>query len=137
MKTFAAWKDAFVQLQSSCDILMLVNNAGIKGWDDAKARAWVLEHTRITTCTTSDWMMPYCVLGYAKDPVEQGAWAAEAALAIAGGAAPSSIPIASNERARVSVNATLSSTLGVRFPLSLVKTATVVRSDAMTAAVDD
>jgi ABC-type uncharacterized transport system substrate-binding protein len=127
VKTFAAWKDAFKQMQTESDILILNSVAGISDWNEAEAATWALAHSRIPSGTTYAWLMPTAMIGLIKVAEEQGEWAAQTALKILAGTSPASIPIVQNKRASMSVNVKLATKAGIVFPAALLKNATVVK----------
>jgi hypothetical protein len=127
VKTFAEWKDAFVKMQAEVDVLFLGNFAGINDWNEAEAAAFVLANAKVPSGSIYDFMMPYAMLGYTKIAEEQGAFAGSAALQILKGAAPSSIPVTPNTKAKIFINPKLAAKAGIVFKPELVKVADVVK----------
>ena len=127
VKTMAEWNAAFERLQGEVDVLLLGNYVGVRDWNEAAAAAFALEHTRIPTGTTYDWMMPYAMLGMIKSPEEQGIWAAKAALGILRGKAPAAIPVSANKESKLYVNVKLASKAGVVFKPEIVSNAQVIK----------
>ena len=123
VKTFDQWKMAFNQLQNRVDVLIVGNNAGIKGWDDAEAKRFALENTRIPTGCLLDWMAPVAFLGATRSATEQGAYAATTALKILNGTSPSMIPIVGNTQANIIINMKIAKKLGLKIPKSFIKIA--------------
>lgn len=128
---FDNWKIQYVSLQSKVDLLLLAPPSFLAASADnaakqAEAKRFVLENTRVPTGSVEDWIAPYALVTFAKRSSEQGEWAAQTALAILGGAAPSTIAIATNQQASVHLNMPLASRLGVQFPVELVEQATLV-----------
>lgn len=125
--SMAQWKRAYIELQQQVDMLILAPPSFITSdTDKAQARAFIMEHTTIPTGSVEDWIAPYSLVCYAKDAAELGAWAARAALEIRDGRAPSDIPVATNQKARVFLNMPLARKLNVRFPAELVMRATLI-----------
>lgn len=122
-KDFAEWKDKFIKLQTEVDMVIIGNNAGIKGWNDDEAKAFVLTNTKVPTGALYDWCTPYALLGAVNVPEEQGQWAAQTALKILDGTPPSSIKIVSNKKANLILNKKVAKTLGVTFPPDYIKAA--------------
>lgn len=118
--TFEEWQQVFLQAQDEVDLLIFENTAGIDGWDDDAGAAFVRQHIAIPVGATNDYMMPYAVLGIARDYPEQGVWAAQTALRILAGTAPSDIPVTYNERGRIYLNMRLAAKLEIVFPVELV-----------------
>jgi ABC-type uncharacterized transport system substrate-binding protein len=127
VKSFADWKAAFVELQGKVDVLLLGNYAGLTGWNEAEAKAFVEANTRIPSGGMYDFMMPYTMLGLTKVAQEQGIWAAKSAVKILGGTAPSAIPITPNKEAQIMVNVKLAAKGGVVFKPELVRNAVVLK----------
>ncbi len=127
VRTFAEWKEAFLAMQGQVDVLLLGNNAELVDWNEAEARAFVQAQSRIASGAIYEWMMPYAMLGLTKVPAEQGIFAAKSALAIMKGAAPTSIPIATNKEGQIFMNVKLAAKAGIVFKPELVRNAVVVK----------
>jgi ABC-type uncharacterized transport system substrate-binding protein len=123
VKTFEEWKTAFNELQDKVDVLIVGNNGGIRGWDNAEAQQFTLENTRIPTGCLLDWMAPVVFLGATRSAQEQGRYAASTALRILNGTAPSSIPIVGNVEANIIINMKIAKKLGIKVPQSFIKIA--------------
>lgn len=123
VKTFDEWKQEFVRLQDEVDMLFMYNNAGIEGWNDDEASRFVRENARIPSGSVQPWMAPYVLIAYTKNAAEQGEWAAQAALQIMNGAAPSSIPMTTNKRGNMMINSQLAQRLQLEIPPSLLNAA--------------
>jgi len=113
VETFNQWKENFLKLQNEVDMIYFVNQVGIHDWDEAAAKAFLMEQMRIPVGTNNRWVMPYSVLGYVKVPSEQGHWAAQAAIQILDGVPPSKIPITQNKKGVVFFNRTLARKVGI------------------------
>jgi ABC-type uncharacterized transport system substrate-binding protein len=127
VKTFAEWKQAFVEMQGDVDVLFIGNFAGINDFDEKQAAAFVLANAKVPSGSIYDFMMPYVMLGYTKIAEEQGAFAGSAALQILKGAAPASIPVVANKKAKILINPKLAAKAGIIFKPELVKVAEVAR----------
>jgi ABC-type uncharacterized transport system substrate-binding protein len=112
VQDFESWKDEFVKANNQSDLIYLPTNGAVRGWDNALAARWVLQHIRKPVITCDDFMMPYAVLGLTKVAREQGEWTAQRALEILSGKAPGSIPVASNRQSQVYLNTALASKIG-------------------------
>ena len=123
VKTFDEWKLAFNQMQNKVDVLIVGNNGGIQGWNDADAQRFALENTRIPTGCLLDWMAPVVFLGATRSAQEQGSYAATTALKILDGTPPSSIPIVGNVQANIIINMKMAKKLGIKVPNSFLKIA--------------
>jgi len=123
VKTFDEWKMAFNQMQNQVDVLIVGNNGGIKGWNDAEARRFALDNTRIPTGCLLDWMAPVVFLGATRSAQEQGSYAATTALKILDGTPASNIPIVGNVQANIIINMQIANKLGIKVPKSFLKIA--------------
>jgi ABC-type uncharacterized transport system substrate-binding protein len=126
VKTFDEFKQAFVALQGGTDMLLTGNYAGIAGWDDAAARVFITEHTRIPTGYVDGYMTPLVLVTMGKVPEEQGEYAARVALQILGGTSPSAFPVVSNKKATLGINLVIADKLGIVFTPATLKNATTV-----------
>ena len=122
-KDFADWKKGYVELQSKVDNLIFYNYVAIKDWNPDEATGFIQKNTKIPSGTFQTGPMPYVMVGYLKLPEEQGEWAAKSALKILGGAAPSAIPIAKNEKGNVVINLKVASAAGVEIPYDMTEAA--------------
>lgn len=123
IKTFDQWKREFLAMQDKVDILYLYNNAGIDGWNNDQAVAFVRENTRIPSASVQAWMAPYVLVTHTKDPVEQGEYAAQTAMRILHGTSPSTIPLTTNRRGRTIINNALANQLNLEIPASIISVA--------------
>ncbi|MFH2063686.1 MAG: ABC transporter substrate binding protein [Pseudomonadota bacterium] len=127
-KTYAEWKEKFKMLQSSVDMLIIDNNAGIKDWSADDAAQFVRAESRIPSGCVYVWMMPYAVIGYTKLPEEQGEWSAAAALRILNGESPEKIGVVRNKKGKLYVNLPLATSMGIKIPLNILKSAEVIKN---------
>lgn len=129
---FNMFREKFLELQQTVDMLFIRNYAGIDGWDAVLAEAFLAKHTRIPTASNNDFMAPYVVFTLGKVAEEQGRFAAEAALQIIGGCPPLDIPIAENKQARLTVNLKMADSAGIVLPVSILKIADVIGRETYT-----
>lgn len=127
VNTFKEWKTAFTSLQNEVDVVLFLNNAGIKNWDDKEAIELTQKTTKIPVGTTDQSLHPYVLISFAKDVHEFGEYASKTALKILEGTSPSAIPITKNQRAKVSLNMRLAKKLDIVFPIELIDMATLVK----------
>lgn len=106
VKTMKEWEQQYKDAQKS-DFLVLGGNAGIDDWNTHRAYQIVFNHTHIFSVTAIDWMTSFAMVSMTKIPEEQGEWAADVALAIINGAAPSSIPIVPNRKWNTHINTSM------------------------------
>lgn len=125
--TFDEWKAAFVELQNQSDMMIVVNFAGIKGWNDAEAKKFAEENTKIPTSSSHDFVAPFVLIDYAKLGEEQGAWAAQTALKIMDGTKIAAIPVEKNKQGQLFLNMAIAKKLGVTFKPAMLKNAKVVQ----------
>lgn len=123
VKTFSDWKAAFKKAQESADLVYICNNAGINDWNEAEAKAFAEANTKKLSVSIYDWMAPYSTLVMVKQPEEQGAFGAKAAVAIMSGTAPGSIPVERNKMANPIVNQGLVGKTTYKFSDDLMKKA--------------
>ena len=135
--TFEEYRQAFLQAQQEVDMLHLANNAGIEGWDDAAAEAFLTAKTVVPTGTINTWMAPFVMFTLAKQPEEQGEYAARTALKILDGARPGDLPLTSNQRAQLTVNLKMAKAAGIVLPVSLLQTAEIIGKEAFQKAVTE
>ena len=95
---FNQWKQMFLELNQTCDMIFLPTNGAIKNWDDDQAVEFVKTHIKIPVFTCDDFMMKYCAFGMTKISGEQGEWAANAAWMIINGKDISEIPVVKNQK---------------------------------------
>jgi ABC-type uncharacterized transport system substrate-binding protein len=127
VNTFDEWKKEFTDLQSQADMVVVINNAGIEGWDDAEAKKFTRQNTKVPTGTSHDHIAPFVLVGYTKLATEQGEWAAGTAVQILEGKSPKDIPVAANQKGQLFANLAIANGLGVNFPLETLKAATVIK----------
>lgn len=126
VKTFSQWKTEFDRMQDEVDVLIVGNNAGIKGWNDSEARRYAEKNTRIVTGCLLDWMAPVAFLGATRSATEQGQYAAATALKILNGTSPRDIPIRGNVNANIIINMKIAKKLNKKIPNSFKKIATKI-----------
>jgi len=114
VNTYEQWKGQFRRANAEADMIFLPANGGIKGWDEADARAFVAEQIRVPVFACDDFMMLYAVFGLTKVAREQGEWAARAALDILDGKPPAQIPVTRNTRTEAWINPALAEKIDFR-----------------------
>lgn len=126
VKTFEEFKQAFVLMQDNTDMLITGNYTGIENWDEAAAKAFIMENTKIPTGYVDGYMTPLVLITMGKIPEEQGEYAANVALKILDGASPSDFPIATNKQAILGINLELAQKLDIVFAPSMLKNAKII-----------
>ncbi|HBG61266.1 MAG: hypothetical protein A2Y03_01550 [Omnitrophica WOR_2 bacterium GWF2_38_59] len=126
VSTFDQWKQEYLELQRTVDMLLWLSPIDIDGWDDDKANEFILAETKIPTGCMSNDNIRYAMLGKVDIAEEQGWLAGKAALRILDGTAPSEIPIVSNKESKILLNMQIANSLGIKFPVELMEKATVI-----------
>lgn len=125
--TFEDWKDNFLRLQHEVDMVILLNPKGLKDFDIQEAQRFVESNIKVPTASSIVWMSQMSLLGITLLPEEQGVWAAQTALQILDGVAPSSIPITRNRQGKLFINLKIADKLGITFKPYLLKVADIIR----------
>jgi ABC-type uncharacterized transport system substrate-binding protein len=131
VKRFEDFKQEFLRAQQQVDMLYFYNYIGIQGWEGEAAEEFLAQHTRIPTGSPNPFMAPYVMYTMAKLPEEQGSHAALTALKILDGMKPSSIPVVTNRRSKLTVNVKMANAAGIVVPVSILKNATVIGQHAL------
>ena len=118
VQNFEEWKAAYRASQSG-DLVVLVNNAGIEGWDQKEAESFVRQYGATMSVSNNRWMRTLAALTFAKLPEEQGEWSAAAVKRILRGTPVSQIPLVTNRRWKSYASQSLVSRIGVKFPATL------------------
>lgn len=128
VKTTKEWKEKYLELQGSVDMILTGNGAGVKDWDDnrAKIKAFIQKFTKIPSGTWSAVVDDLVLLSYANIPAEQGEWAAHTALEVLKGKDITTIPIVKNKKVTIHINTTLGKKLKVVFPFDMIDNAVLV-----------
>ncbi len=109
---FETWKERFVSLQTTADLIYLPTNGAISGWDNNQAQSWVEANIKKPLFTCDDFMMPFAVFGLTKIPYEQGEWATSAVKRILAGTLPGDIPFTPNSQSKNWLNRRLAEKIG-------------------------
>lgn len=120
--TAEQWKQAYLGAQESGFIVM-GSFSGISNWDKKSISRFAIEHAKVLTVTSHDWMMPYSSIGFTKIPQEHGEWAAEAAIEILNGLSAAEIPIVANRKWDIWLNQKHLQSTGIQLPRKLVRKA--------------
>ncbi|HOL89686.1 MAG TPA: hypothetical protein PK965_10755, partial [Anaerohalosphaeraceae bacterium] len=123
------FKEAYLALQNRTDMLILTPPSFLASSeaDQAEAKRFILENTKIITGSVESWIAPYTVFCFSKSPQEQGRWAAETALKILRGTPPSAIPIVRNQQAVLYLNMPLARKLNLVFPVQMLEQAVLIQ----------
>ena len=113
VKDFATWKQGFLDLQSKVDLLIIGGNGGITDWNDAEARQFAEENTKIVTGSWHDFLNGMALISFNKLPEEQGTWAANAAIKIIKGTEAGTIPVVKNVKGELVVNTRIAAKSGL------------------------
>ncbi len=126
VKTFAAWKQAFLDLQGKQDMVLLGLNMGIPDWDEAAACKFAEENTKVVTGAFNTYMNGMALISFNKLGAEQGEWAATTAIKVMKGTSPGSIPLASNQKGELVINARIATKAGIAVPFDMLQSAKVL-----------
>ena len=121
--SYSEWKDAYLKLQDSTDILLLETAQYFPDWDgNMRALEWfVMENTRIPTGAWDNTLSTVALMTIERTGEEQGEWAGKTALRILNGEADiADIPIAKGRRTAVYLNMMLARDLDIVFPMDLL-----------------
>ena len=121
------WKQRFVELQSSVDMMILENPEGLGGWKISQFKDFVHREAVIPIGSTYIQLAPLSLVTIGRVPEEQGWWAADTALKILNGAEPKSIPVAQSKEGKLLVNLAFAEKLGLLFTPELLEIAEVIR----------
>ncbi len=120
--SFAEFKKAYIDGQNS-DFIIFQNYSGIKGWDEAQAKKFILEQSKKLVVSQLEWMAEFSMLAVTQVIKEQGEYAAEVALKILDGAKPGDFQIIANRKWNLYVNQPLLEKAGIKLPSDLVRKA--------------
>ena len=129
VKTFAEFKERFLQAQQEVDMLILYNYTGINDWDSIAAESFLARNTTIPTGAMLDFLKQFAVYTNSKSPEEQGEYTGRTALRILAGVKPADIPVAKNKNSKLTINLKIAKTANIIFPLSVLKTAEIYGRD--------
>ncbi len=115
------FEQQFLKAQNEVDLLIIPNHAGISDWDGDSVEKFIAENIRIPTGGVFDFMSRFVIFTLAKDPSEQGNYAAKTALDILGGKTPAELPLQKNTRNRSTVNVKMAKAAGIVIPISILR----------------
>lgn len=121
VKTLKQWEAAYLQLQTTADILLVGPRHGIPDWNEEEVVAFIADNSRIPSVSFYNYMYQYSLLSFSTLAEEQGDYAAKTALAILDGENPANIPIVRNHKAKILLNMKLAKKMGIKFPIDLVQ----------------
>jgi len=125
-KDLAAFKKLFLKAQQEVDMIYIANHSDMPGWDPPQVEDFLLRHVTKPTGSRLSYMERFVTFTVAKVPEEQGEWAARTALQILDGANPGKIPLASNERASLTLNLKMAKAANILFPVETLQAASKV-----------
>jgi len=124
---FHHWKKAYLRLQKTVDMIIVLSPITIQGWRENLADSFIQENTVIPTGSIGDITVRYTLLGKVKIAEEQGWWAGNTALSILQGTPVKDIPATTNKNFRIFLNMKLANKLGIKFPVDLIEQATLLQ----------
>ncbi len=122
-KDFNDYKNGFKELQINSDIVILLSDGGLYDDKEAELITFLENNTKKPTGSFYDFMAEKTIFTYAKDPLEQGEWAATAALEIIGGKSPANIPVVKNKKGVLMINVRMAKAAGIKIPVEIIKSA--------------
>lgn len=122
-KSFADYKKAFLKMQKTVDVLILLSDGGLYNDKRDELNAFVMANSKIPSGASYDFLAERALISFAKISQEQGEWAANAAIRILRGTSPSAIPIVQNKKGALIINAKLAEKMGVDLPYELAEMA--------------
>jgi len=125
-KDLEEFKKLFLQAQQEVDMIYIANHSDMPGWDPPQVEDFLLRHVTKPTGSRLSYMERFVTFTVAKVPEEQGEWAARTALQILDGANPGKIPLASNERASLTLNLKMAKAANILFPVETLQAASKV-----------
>lgn len=125
-KGFDEFKKLFLQAQQEVDMIYIANHSDMPGWDPRQAEEFLVQHVTKPTGSRLEYMERYVTFTVAKVPEEQGEWAARTALRIMAGADPGAIPLATNNRASLTLNLKMAKAAGILLPVETLGAASKV-----------
>ncbi|RJQ78699.1 MAG: hypothetical protein C4519_11935 [Desulfobacteraceae bacterium] len=114
------WKKGFLEIQEKVDILILDSDGGLYKDKAEELRAFVEANTKIPTGSSYDFMAPFAMINFAKVAEEQGFWAAQTAIQILNGKAPSTIPMTQNKEGKLIINTRIARSIGAKIPYEVL-----------------
>lgn len=120
------FKQAYVDLQEQCDVLLMYEIQSIEGYDEQNVCSFIMQNTRIPTGSPLGFLAPYVLVACATSGEEHGRWAASKAVDVLEGTPVSSIPVEQNKNAIIYLNMSLAKRLNIVFPMKLINRAIFV-----------
>ncbi len=121
------WKDAFLELQETSDILLLGLNTFSNTKKNKDIGAFVLKNTKIITASWDKGNIEISLIVYSKNPKEYGEWAGKQAIKILNGKKLSLIKISENKKGKVYINARVMKKLKILFPFEILDNSTIIK----------
>ena len=109
------FKNKFVKLNESVDMIILGNIEPLLGFENRKVQEWISENTMVPTGAMDLFLSQFVIVTCAKSGEEQGEWAASTALKILNGARPDEIPMEQNKEVKVIINRRIAPHLDLTF----------------------
>lgn len=129
------FKKIFMELQDQVDLIIL--NGRYFTWGHDETVRFMMEHTRVPTGSNYDYLAPYSVLTFAVSPEEMGAWAAKQAILILRGKPVREIPETKNKHVKIMINLPLLKQSKTMLPISLLKSATLLKEKDLKSGPKD
>ncbi len=125
---YQQWKEAYLQLQKTVDMILILDPAAVKNWNEHDAKQFILKNTTIPSGSLADNdSIHYALLGKVKVAEEQGWWSGNTALRILSGTPAKEIAVTTNKHNKLFLNMNLAKKLNITFPLELLDQATLIQ----------
>ncbi len=128
IRDYQSAKEAFLKAQDEVDMLLIGDCVGITGFDAVDFQRFELENARIPITAIESYAAKFALFTLGKIPEEQGEWAAKTVLQILDGRSVDQIPMTTNKQAKLIVNMDMAEAIGVVVPISVLRTAKILRS---------
>lgn len=122
VKTVEEWKNAFLELQTSNDNIILLSPMGIKGWDKDEIKKFTEKNTQVPTGTTLKLARYYSLLTFARLPEEHGLWIGKRLNDLCNGISISEIDTTISKSSMPFVNQEIVKKLGIELPSQFMDT---------------
>lgn len=128
VKNFAEFKEVYLKVQNTSDMLIINNCADLTDWNQQEAEQYLRENIKIPSASNNQYMASMVLFSITKQYDEFGLYAAETTLKILiDGINPSELPVISNNRINITINMSVAEKLGLVIPYALLKTAHKIR----------
>lgn len=126
VNTVEEFKQRYIELQVTVDILILSNVIGIKDWINEDQYDFILKNTIIPTGSTLQDVSDLVSISFVRIPEEQGEWVGEKAIDYLNGGSFRKIKITTNKQSEITINKSLVDKLKLQLSDDLIKNAKII-----------